>query len=371
VAAERSGHDFIPGEIVVANMGGKTKLAARRLGFVLLDERQLPALNLTVARLRIPRAMTAPEARRLLASRFPGIAVDLNALYRPEGTLVLPPPDYPAKLIGWGPVPVSCGRGLRLGLLDTAVDTTLPGLHGANIVERSFLAPDSTAASSEHGSAIAWLLVGRRVGRSGGLLPGAELAVAGVFRADPDGAAIADVMALVSGLDWLTSRRTPVINMSFAGERNAVVALALRNAIARHVVVVAAAGNGGASSGPAFPAADAGVIAVTAVDSHAQPYSDANQGNYIAFAAPGVRVWTAGRWPTGSYQSGTSFAAPFVTAAVGMQLADGAEPAATEITRILAKTARDLGPPGRDPIFGWGLLQAASPCSTLNAGRVE
>jgi len=172
-------------------------------------------------------------------------------------------------------------------------------------------------------------------------------------------------------LDWLTSRRTPVINMSFAGERNAVVAVALRNAIARHVVVVAAAGNGGASSGPAFPAAETGVIAVTAVDSHAQPYSDANQGNYIAFAAPGVRVWTAGPRPTGSYQSGTSFAAPFVTAAVGMRLADGAEPAAAEITRILAKTARDLGPPGRDPIFGWGLLQAASPCSTLNAGRVE
>jgi len=110
---------------------------------------------------------------------------------------------------------------------------------------------------------------------------------------------------------------------------------------------------------------------VTAVDSDAQPYPDANQGNYIAFAAPGVRVWTAGRPPTGSYQSGTSFAAPFVTAAVGVQLADGAGPEAAEITRILARTARDLGPPGRDPIFGWGLLQVATPCSTLNAGRAE
>jgi hypothetical protein len=54
-----------------------------------------------------------------------------------------------------------------------------------------------------------------------------------------------------------------------------------------------------------------------------------------------------------------------------VRLADGAGPDAAEITRILAKTARDLGPPGRDPIFGWGLLQAASPCSTLNANRAE
>jgi len=252
-AAERSDHDFVPGEIVVANMSGKTKLAAGRLGFVLLDERRFSTLKLTLARLRIPRATTAPAARRLLASRFPGVVVDVNALYRPEGTLVLPPPDYPGKLIGWGPVPASCGRGLRLGLLDTAVDTTLPGLHGANIVQRSFLAPDSPAASSEHGSAIAWLLVGRRAGRSSGLLPGAELAVAGVFRADPDGAPIADVMALISGLDWLASRRTPVINMSFAGERNAVVALALRNAVARRVIAVAAAGNGGRRAGRPFP----------------------------------------------------------------------------------------------------------------------
>src|SRR5580765_3901615 len=38
----RSGHDFVAGEIVVANMADKTKLAASRLGFVLLDERRLP-----------------------------------------------------------------------------------------------------------------------------------------------------------------------------------------------------------------------------------------------------------------------------------------------------------------------------------------
>jgi subtilisin family serine protease len=143
------------------------------------------------------------------------------------------------------------------------------------------------------------------------------------------------------------------------------VALALRRAIAGHAIVVAAAGNGVATAAPAFPAAEAGVIAVTAVDSHALPYADASRGNCVAFAAPGVRVWTPGPTPTGSYHNGTSFAAPFVTAAVAARLAGGAQPDAARITRALASTARDLGAPGKDPVFGWGLLQAAGPCAAL------
>src|SRR5262249_9168376 len=102
VAAGRAGHDFVADEVVVANIDGQVRTAIGRLGFVLLDERRLPSLNLTLARLRVPRAMTAPAARRVLASRFPGIAVDLNALYRPEGILTLSPPDYPVRLVGWG-----------------------------------------------------------------------------------------------------------------------------------------------------------------------------------------------------------------------------------------------------------------------------
>src|SRR5262249_9476540 len=105
------------------------------------------------------------------------------------------------------------------------------------------------------------------------------------------------------------------------------------------------------------------VIGVTAVDNHSQPYADANRGDYIDFAAPGVRIWTPGPTATGSYHTGTSFAAPFVTAAVTARLAGGAAPAAGRIVESLARTAIDLGEPGKDPVFGYGLIQAANPCS--------
>ena len=359
-APERSGRDYVADEVVVANVRGDARTAMGRLGFVLLNERRLASLNLTIARLRVPRHMTARAARRLLVVQYPGVLVDLNSLYRPQGQLVLPPPDYPARLIGWGDVPSDCGQGIRIGLLDTAVDAAAPDLRGARIVQRPFVPAGATAASREHASAIAGILVGRGTG----LLPGAELAVASVFDADSDGTPIADVMALVSGLDWLTDRGARVINISFAGDANAVVALALRRVIEGHAIVVAAAGNGGPNAPPAFPAAEQGVIAVTAVDSRAQPYADANRGDYIAFAAPGVRIWTPAPTATGSYHTGTSFAAPFVTAAVAARLAGGAAPDPQRLADSLARTALDLGQPGRDPVFGLGLIQSANPCST-------
>jgi Subtilase family len=360
-AAERSGSEFVADEILVAHLRADAGMAMDGLGFVLLNERRLASLDLTIARLRVPRQMTARTARRLLADRYPGVLVDLNSLYRPQGQLVLPPPDYPTRLIGWGHVPGDCGQGIRIGLLDTAVDAAAQDLRGARIVQRLFVPADATAASREHASAIAAILVGRRAG----LLPGAELAVAGAFDADPDGTPIADVMALVSGLDWLVARRARVINMSFAGDANAVVALALQRVIEGHaIVVVAAAGNGGPNAPPAFPAAEPGVIAVTAVDSRAQPYADANRGDYVAFAAPGVRIWTPSPTASGSYHTGTSFAAPFVTAAVAARLAGGAASDSQRLVDSLARTALDLGRPGRDPVFGRGLIQSANPCST-------
>lgn len=362
-AAERSGRDYVPDELVVANLGDDARSDIGRLGFVVLDEQPLASLGLKITRLRVPRQMTAPTARTMLTSRYPGILVDLNAVYRPQGQLSLPPPDYPAKLIGWGHAPDVCGQGLRIGLLDTAVDADSPGLRGAHIVQRSFLRAGAKIASTEHGTAIASILVGQQSAGGAGLLPGAELAVAGAFGADPDGIPIADVLALVGGLDWLVGSRAPVINMSFAGDANAVVALALRRVTAGHAIVVAAAGNGGPTAAPAFPADEPGVIGVTAVDNRSQPYAGANRGDYVDFAAPGVRIWTPGPTSPGSYHTGTSFAAPFVAAVIAARLANGEAADADRIADSLALTAIDLGPPGNDPVFGRGLIQIANPCS--------
>ena len=61
-------------------------------------------------------------------------------------------------------------------------------------------------------------------------------------------------------------------------------------------------------------------------------------------------------------RSGTSFAAPFVTAAVGRLMASSLDGDPRQAQLRLAAAARDLGPPGRDVVFGWGLVQAEALC---------
>lgn len=361
--SDRSGRDYIPDEIVVGNLTDPARADIRDLGFTVIGEETFEALGLSVVRLRVPKSLTAPSARTLLASRYPDLLVDLNALYRPQGQDMLPAADYGARLIGWGRASRDCGRGMRIGIVDTAVDDAVPALARAQIVQRSFLPQELPTAGPDHGTAVAAILVGQPDDGGQGLLPRAELHVAEVFAADPDGKPVAEVMALVGGLNWLFEQRVPVINLSLAGEANDVVGLALRRIVAGSTAVIAAAGNEGPSAPPAFPAAESGVIAVTALDSRREPYADANQGAFVDLAAPGVRVWTPGADALGHYNTGTSFAAPFVTAAVATEIANG-DISPDRVVEVLAESAVDLGAPGKDPVFGWGLLQANPPCGT-------
>jgi subtilisin family serine protease len=128
-------------------------------------------------------------------------------------------------------------------------------------------------------------------------------------------------------------------------------------------VIVAAAGNNGAGAEPSYPAAYPGVVAVTAVDHELNVYQRATRGPYVDLAAPGVNVWTASAQGTGSLKTGTSYAVPFVSAAAGVLLASRPDLDITAVRTRLEKATLDLGQPGRDPTFGFGLIQMAGLCS--------
>ncbi|MEM6490058.1 MAG: S8 family serine peptidase, partial [Pseudomonadota bacterium] len=178
---------------------------------------------------------------------------------------------------------------------------------------------------------------------------------ASVFRRDDDGAR-ADTVAILRGLDWALSRRARVIAMSFEGAGNATLGEAMRLA-AERASLVAAAGNGGRRADPAFPAAFPEVIAVAAVDARGRPYRQGTRGDYVEIAAPGVDVVSAAPGDGWQTWTGTSFAVPFVAAALlraRAQTGGDAEAARA----ILAEGALDLGARGRDQIYGNGLLRS-------------
>ncbi|MEM9782077.1 MAG: S8 family serine peptidase [Pseudomonadota bacterium] len=241
-------------------------------------------------------------------------------------------------------------------MIDTGIDQSHPTLRDAAITARSFLPDGAEAEENGHGTAIAAMLVGERAPGAAPLAPGAQLLAAGVFRAEGD-ALRADAFAVVRGLDWAIGAGARVIAMSIEGADNAVLARAVRASAAR-ANLVAAGGNRGPDGAAAYPAAYPQVIAVSAVDARLRPYRAGNRGSYLEIAAPGVGVVSAGGAAGRQAWSGSSFAVPYVAAALLRARAETAgDPIAAR--RLLAEQTRDLGPPGRDPIFGYGLLQTS------------
>jgi len=175
-------------------------------------------------------------------------------------------------------------------------------------------------------------------------------------------------------------RRADVINLSLGGAPFTQATQALYDAVqATGVVVVAAAGNE-ASSAPFFPASYDGVISVSAVDGQRRlaPYS--NTGPDIDVSAPGGDSsidFNGDGYPDGvlstdgsisdngidyvyTFLSGTSMAAPHVAGVVALMKSVNPELTPSDIDALLASGALtdDLGTPGRDDLFGHGIINA-------------
>ena len=207
------------------------------------------------------------------------------------------------------------------------------------------------------------VLAGNSKSTTPGLIPDAEFYLASAFRTSTDGDAATDTETLLKALSWLAALDVQLVNMSFTGPRDPLIETAITQMHAQGVVFVAAVGNDGPGAPPSYPAAYPPVIAVTAVDKRMQGYRYANRGSYVDIAAPGVDIWAA--LPDGQqdYRTGTSFAAPFVTGIVATMQKSGAS--VNNKQELLKRlTYKDLGAPGRDPIYGEGLPVSPKSCGT-------
>jgi subtilisin family serine protease len=179
---------------------------------------------------------------------------------------------------------------------------------------------------------------------------------AGVFFQAAGHAPGASTESLVAALDWLAAERVDVINMSLAGPANALLERALlRLAATQGPAVIAAVGNNGPSGEPMYPGAYDAVVGVTAVDRKQQVFRYANRGEHVDFAALGVDVKVANAAGGWRLESGTSMAAPRVAVIVGALRRNNAA-SGSDLRDLLISHARDLGRPGFDPVFGYGLL---------------
>lgn len=345
-------------EFVVWAASATAPASIERAGFRIVARGALSIANGEALRVRAPAGLGRDTALRRLTAAAPGAAVAENALYRsiarPSGAR-RGEPGRPVAHV------VSCATGATVAMIDTALDRSHPALSGAALVALTVRAPDRQPSSTSHGTAVASMLIGRRDGPAPGLAPGARLIAVDAFHRSGGGDA-SDVFDLVRAIDLVTTQDARLINMSLTGPENAVVGAAIAAVQQRGAIVVAAAGNEGPRAKPLYPAAYPGVVAVSAVDDAGQPWRRSARGAHIAFAAEGVGVALAGRAGGAEPHTGTSFAAPVVTAMLAGKLQRLGSDDAGALTSRLAAIARDSGEPGRDPVFGHGIVLPQDGC---------
>lgn len=347
------------GQLMLLDAKPKQIAALNSEGYRTIEEIRLPTLGVNVVRVAIPPGTSEENAIRKIKRDHPGLIVDVNTIMdlsagSEKGT-------YANKYVGWGDVPRSCGDGIRMGMIDGGVYPKAKSLAGQKVKYRSFIKKDRKAAGFDHGTAVAVILVGKPGGgRLGGLLPGAMLYAAGIFE-NRNGKEHGNLSNMLKAAEWLASKKVKVVNMSIAGSSNAVLTFVINKLMDKGIAVVAAAGNFGAEAKPAWPAAHPKVIAVTAIDHTLDVYRYANQGQYVDFAAPGVGLLTETPRRR-KQQSGTSFAAPYITAMIAVHIKHGFPTDTDRLRASLKRFVKDLGSPGRDPTYGWGLVRLRARC---------
>lgn len=322
-------------------------------GYLFDTVTDLPALGMRLAEVAGPSSFDITDVRRgvLDVVGKDRAEVDLNHIYT-AGTELVPTESgiAPREAIGL-PNDVS-GASPRIGMIDSRVDVAHPSLAGASIESRSFVSKGARLPDF-HGTAIASIIAANDDDYQG-LLPEAQLYAAAVFEEDKERGEIASTVSLLRALDWLISTEVDVVNISLAGPPNRLLEAALKRAAEQEVLVMAAAGNGGPVAQPMYPAAYDTVVAVTAVDEGRQVFRLANRGTYLDIAAPGVGLLHARAGGGYVASSGTSFAVPFAATAAARLLS---EQPGVDVMSLLYQSAEDLGPPGRDEIYGHGLLR--------------
>jgi subtilisin family serine protease len=268
-----------------------------------------------------------------------------------------------------------------LAIIDSGVELNHPDLAPRLVGGYDFVNNDATPNDDfGHGTMVAGIaaaVTNNGEGVAGGAWSGRIMPIKVL---DSNGAANDDDIA--AGITFAVDHGARVINLSLGGpgESNTLQA-AVNYATSRNVVVIAAAGNDGQASDirkrtlEHYPAACAGVIAVGSTDASGNHSPFSSYGSWIDVVAPGqatispsVGISTTVRGSTYGTGSGTSFSAPLVAAtAFLMRSANPAADQATISLRLIG-TARDIGTPGVDSVFGAGMIDAVAAVEASGGG---
>jgi serine protease len=164
---------------------------------------------------------------------------------------------------------------------------------------------------------------------------------------------------LIDAANRCASAEANIISMSLGGVGFSETEQAKFDELnAQGILSIAAAGNNGFTSSYFYPASYSSVMSVAAVDSSKTHAEFSNRNIQVDISAPGVGVLSTVSDSGYAYLDGTSMAAPHVSGVAALVWSAIPNLTNTEVRDALIATAEDLGTPGRDDMYGAGLVQA-------------
>jgi type VII secretion-associated serine protease mycosin len=266
------------------------------------------------------------------------------------------------------------GEGVTIAVIDTGVDSTHPDLRGAVTGGADFSGLGASNGQTpvgedgnEHGTMVASLAAARGQGSAGiiGTAPAASILAVSIGFGEGD---VSSDDQIAKAVRWSVDNGADIINMSLT--RNTLEWPeswddAFLYAMQNDVVIVAAAGNrGSGTTVVGAPATMPGVLTVGGVSRAGEASRNASsQGITIGVSAPSEQL--IGATPGGGHAlwDGTSGATPIVAGVVALVRAAHPELNAASVINRITATARPAGVAGVDPIYGYGLLDAAAAVS--------
>jgi subtilisin family serine protease len=352
----------MPGEVVVELQpnapAASAAAVARDYGLVTLSTQPVSLLDTTLYRFRIRDGRPVDAMVRSLGRDVRVASVQPNFIFRLQGEAAgaMASLQYSrAKLRLPEAQELATGDGVTVAVIDSGVDGSHPEI--VDRVATSLSALGTGPKPDPHGTAIAGIIVAhaKLVGAS----PAARLVAIETFAADPkSGETRGASIDIVRAISLAVEAGVRLANLSFGGPSDPLVSRAIAAGHRRGTIFVAAAGNGGPTAPPSYPAADPNVIGVTATDPKDLLFASANRGAYVGFAAPGVDILVPAPGQGYRLSSGTSMAAAHVTGVLALIMQKRPNLTLDEARQILAASATDLGPAGPDPYFGSGLVDA-------------
>ncbi|GII85829.1 type VII secretion-associated serine protease [Sphaerisporangium siamense] len=272
---------------------------------------------------------------------------------------------------------ITRGAGAKVAVLDSGVDPRHHDLAGSVVTGPDLTKganPRGVAPSRLHGTYMASLIAGHGHGPGGadgviGVAPAAKvLSVRVILEDDEPGfrdfnseARFENVVA--RGIRYAVDQGVDVINLSISKDQpTRQERAAIRYAVSKGVVLVAAAGNDGAGrvTGPySYPASLPGVISVAAADRGLRKASFSNRNSLVLVAAPGVDIYGAGPGDQYWVGRGTSQATALVSGVAALIKAKYPRMTPALVTQALTTGVVRHPPQGYDPGTGFGVVNAA------------